>query len=404
MSRLPIWALLVVASAYLYKVVGVQRTAADPWITGDWLINYAGGFVRRGLIGEFCRRLYLLDGVDPIASLIALKASLYAALCASLIVLAAKRTIGVIDIAILLSPAALPFEVYDPLGSGRKEIALLAVFALYVVTHHFVKSSSGPIQRRWQFWYLLVAFPALTLVHEGLFFFLPFFLAYNWMKRDSIEREGTLVFGIPFTVAAGVLLLSWVFRGGDGMSAAICVSLRAMSLDPALCGGAVEALDRYDVYIGGADIARYLGLAIVAFVPLFWYATQALDASRHGRFVAGSAVAFAATLPLYALSEDWGRWMHVSMVLIFITVLACKDASVRLPSRSPMLAVASMVILCVYVSSWQMPHWIHSRLPIIKVPSVQRVAERGNVVAPLPAPWVPSPPMNFTPVSGRSVP
>jgi len=207
-SRLPIWALLVVASAYLYKVVGVQRTAADPWITGDWLINYAGGFVRRGLIGEFCRRLYLLDGVDPIASLIALKASLYAALCASLIVLAAKRTIGVIEIAILLSPAALPFEVYDPLGSGRKEIALLAVFALYVVTHHFVKSSSGRIQRRWQFWYLLVAFPALTLVHEGLFFFLPFFLAYNWMKRDSIEREGTLVFGIPFTVAAGVLLLS----------------------------------------------------------------------------------------------------------------------------------------------------------------------------------------------------
>ena len=24
----------------------------DPWVIGDWLINYAGGFVRRGLMGE----------------------------------------------------------------------------------------------------------------------------------------------------------------------------------------------------------------------------------------------------------------------------------------------------------------------------------------------------------------
>jgi hypothetical protein len=38
-------------SAYLYMVVGLQRVAAaSPWITGDWLINYADGFVRRGLI------------------------------------------------------------------------------------------------------------------------------------------------------------------------------------------------------------------------------------------------------------------------------------------------------------------------------------------------------------------
>jgi hypothetical protein len=397
--------LLIVVSAYLYMVVGLQRmAAASPWITGDWLINYADGFMRRGLVGEICRQLYLRAGIDPISSLLVFKTFLYATLCLSLLVLASKRTIGVIEIAILLSPAALPFELYDPLGSGRKEIALLAVFAVYVVVHQLITTSDGPLQRQWQFWYLLVALPALTLVHEGLFFFLPFFLAYGWMTRNSIGYRSTLVFGIPYLVATATLLLSWAFRGGAGTSAAMCSSLKAMSLDPELCGGAVAALDRYDVYIGAADVARYLGVAVATFVPLFWYATQVLDRSRHGRFAATTAMAFAATVPLYALSEDWGRWMHISAVLLFVTVLACKDISIRFPSRQPALAVACIAVTCVYVSSWQMPHWIHSPLPIIKVTSLHRVYERGSVVAPLPEPWVPSRAMNFTPVSQRSVP
>ena len=386
-------------------VVGLQRTAAaNPWITGDWLINYADGFIRRGLIGEMCRQLYLVDGIDPISALLVFKTSLYAVLCASLLVLAATRTIGIIEVAILLSPAALPFEVYDPLGSGRKEIALLAAFAVYVVVHQLVANTEGPIRRHWQFWFLLVVLPGLTLIHEGLFFFFPFFLAYGWLTRRSIDYRGTLVFGIPCMVATAVLLLSWVFRGGEGTSGAVCSSLSAMSLDPGLCGGAVAALDHYDVHIGGADIARFLGLAVVTFVPLFWYAAQALVRSRRGRFVASIAVAFAATMPLYALSEDWGRWMHISMVLMFVTLLACKDLCVRLPSRQPAVAAASFAVICMYVSLWQMPHWIHSPLPIIKVTSLRRVIERGNVVAPLSASWTPSPPMNFTPVSERSIP
>jgi hypothetical protein len=398
--------LFLVVGAYLYTVVGFQRVAAtNPWITGDWLINYADGFVRRGLIGEICRQLYLLGGVDPIASLVVLKTLLYATLCASLLVLAAKRTIGVIEIAILLSPAALPFEVYDPLGSGRKEIALLAVFALYVVVHHFVTTAAErPIQRQWQFWYLLVAFPALTLLHEGLFFFLPFFVAYGWMTRASGGYRSTFVFGIPFIVAAAALFLSWEFRGGNGTSDAMCSSLKAMALDSDLCGGAVAALDRYDVYIAGIDVARYLGLAIVTFAPLFWYATQALDRSRLGRFVAGNVIALAATMPLYVLSEDWGRWMHISTVLMFLTVLSRKDRSVRLPSRRPVLAVACIAVICVYVSSWRMPHWIHSPLPIVKViTSLHRVTERGSVVAQPGRPWPSFPGLNFAGVSFASV-
>jgi hypothetical protein len=52
-------ALFALISAYLFLVVVVQRIAASSnWITGDWLINYSDGFVRRGLMGEIGRQLH----------------------------------------------------------------------------------------------------------------------------------------------------------------------------------------------------------------------------------------------------------------------------------------------------------------------------------------------------------
>ena len=50
----------------------------DPWIVGDWLINYAGGFVRRGLPGETIRLLWKATGVAPPAWVLCLQLVLYA--------------------------------------------------------------------------------------------------------------------------------------------------------------------------------------------------------------------------------------------------------------------------------------------------------------------------------------
>jgi hypothetical protein len=364
-------ALFALISAYLFLVVGVQRLAASSaWITGDWLINYSNGFVRRGLLGEIGRQLHYSAAIDPVSVVVMCKAFCYATMCASLLLLGARRTIGLIEIAILLSPALLPFEINDPLGSGRKEIVLLALFTLYVVAGEFLPRSARPPQHEWRFWYLLVTLPVLTLIHEGLFFFFPFFLLYAWMKYDDVRGEA-LVFGVPYLVSAFALSLSWMFRGGNGIAAAMCSSLTAMAVSPDVCGGATAALERYEVHVGSRDIQRYLLLATLTFGPLIWYGAQALRPK--GRpFLGGICLAISATAPLYMVSEDWGRWLHVTGMLLFVVVLACKENTVYLPVRGPAFAVASAAAIAIFVLSWQMPHWIHSPLPILR-PSAEHV-------------------------------
>jgi hypothetical protein len=359
------FALLVIVCAYLFVIIRFQRAAeTSGWITGDWLINYSDGFVRRGAVGEMCRRLYEMAAIDPVSAIIAVKAFCYAALSAALLMLAIRRTISALELALFLSPAALPFEIYDPLGSGRKEIVLLAAFAIYLVTDLMVPDDERSFVRRWRFWYLLVALPVLTLIHEGLFFFLPFFLAYEALKRD-LRREAMLVFGIPLSVAAIAFVASFMYRGENGVSAAMCSSLSSMSLDPGLCAGAITALEHYDVYIGLADVTRYVVLGMLTFGPLLWYATQVLDSARYARLRL-MVVAVVFTLPLYLFSEDWGRWMHITAMLILVIVLACKDTAIRLPAERPVFAVVSFIAASVYVIAWHLPHWIHSPLPMVR--------------------------------------
>jgi hypothetical protein len=364
--RTSLVALLVFLTTYAIAVVYMQQLAAsNGWITGEWLINYSNGFVRRGLIGEICRQLYYLGGFNPVSVVAALKAFLYATLCASFFVLAARKTIGLIELAIIVSPSAFAFELNDPLGSGRKELALLAVFIVFVVADNLRPSTGRAVHKQWQFWYLLVSLPILTLIHEGLFFFFPFLLAYAWLKDDRLENSA-LVFGLPYTVAAAAFVLCYAFRGGAGISDAMCASLTAMSLDQGLCHGAIGALERYDVHVRSDDVARCVFLVLLSFGPLLWYAAKALTPSRRHLFVVGTCVAAVATAPLYVVSEDWGRWIHITAMLVIVTVLACKDSTVRLQARHPAFAVAYAAALSVYVVSWELPHWIHSAIPILK--------------------------------------
>ena len=370
--RVWIAALFALIAAYLFLVIVVQRIAASSnWITGDWLINYSDGFVRRGLMGEIGRQLHFTAGIDPVSVVVVCKAFGYATICASLLLLAAKRGIGLIEIAVLLSPALLPFEINDPMGSGRKEIVLLALFALYVIANEFFPRVERPMTRQWRFWYLLVSLPFLTLVHEGLFFFLPFFLLYASMKHDDVRGEA-LIFGVPFAISACAMALSWIFRGDAGIAAAICSSLTSMAVSPDVCGGATAALEGYDLHIGSGDLQRYLPLAILTFSPLLWYGAQAISAPRRRRFLAGVCLAGLSTAPLYVVSEDWGRWLHVTGMLMLVTTLACRDAHVRLPARRPAFAVPAVAAMGLFVFTWQLPHWIHSPVPIVR-PSAEQL-------------------------------
>jgi hypothetical protein len=120
--------LLVIGLAVYLRWASI---AVAPYTTGDWLINYSGGFVRRGLTGELARVIWHLTSIKPQAIVFIFQLSIYCIffLYAYRLVKPALANPGFF--LLVFSPLTFAFSVLDPFGAGRKEILYFATFAIH---------------------------------------------------------------------------------------------------------------------------------------------------------------------------------------------------------------------------------------------------------------------------------
>ena len=97
----------------------------DPWQTGDWLINYGGGFVRRGLVGELLHGL-AVDGWQLLWLVALVQVGLVLVLFTSSGILFWRTSASPAWLMLTVSPAFLMFPVLYPFGGLRKELFILA--------------------------------------------------------------------------------------------------------------------------------------------------------------------------------------------------------------------------------------------------------------------------------------
>ena len=98
-------------------------------MSGDWLINYAGGFVRRGLFGELFLTLAPV-GPPGLWLLFALQVGCYVLVLAYCTQVLTRTRFSWSAIAMVCGPAVLPFIGWDTQGGFRKEILVFVILAL----------------------------------------------------------------------------------------------------------------------------------------------------------------------------------------------------------------------------------------------------------------------------------
>ena len=354
------------AILYLYfvRVNEIQWGFRDHgYITGDWLINYTNGLVRRGLFGEIAMQTRHWFGDSPVAAVLASKAFAYAILCGSIFLLAIVKGVGLIEILFLISPWALMFDLNDPPGSGRKEILLFASFTFFALLQVFYKSPAKSILKRWDFYYLLVVMSSLAFTHEGLIFFFPFFYLPLYLKR-GFQKSDFLTFFVPYVASLLVLVVLYVFFKGDKVTAdAICNSLSPWSVNGSLGCDAIYLLSGKHPKAHIGFIKSFTPLMLLTMAPIYCYGRWIAGLTKHYLFLAMLA-ALLLTVPLYGIAIDWGRWIHISGLLFFITFFSLKGAgSASTISKSlhkPSL-IAVMLVLCMavpYTFYWRIPHTV----------------------------------------------
>jgi hypothetical protein len=150
-----IYPCVVLALAFLlafvvsgFRALEIESKSGDAYRIGDWLVNYEGGFVRRGLLGQ----MLLWEGRSFPGTLLPLVLSIQVALYGMLLVwgyrLLSPHVQSRVSILLLgLSPASFLFEALNPQGF-RKELlglVLLAVFC-HAVQRERLRIAPWPTQ------------------------------------------------------------------------------------------------------------------------------------------------------------------------------------------------------------------------------------------------------------------
>jgi len=354
-KKIPYLLLLALLGFYFFEITYLQSTfSKHPWIAGDWLINYSGGLIRRGFIGSLIIWWTENFNQQPLTILLGIKKSLYLIWLISFYVLALRKKIGLFELILSLSPWAFLFDLHDPQGSGRKELILFSVFTIYLLLTNLTWKEDRKLIKNWQFYFLLITLPLMTMIHEGLFFFFPFFFITH--LKNGFQKDQLRVVIIPYFLSFIILLVLYFRYGGDPEIAnSICKNLTANNLPDSICNGSINSISNLNIEFNFLYLKTYIPIFLLTFIPLFIYIKLAVPDNLIGLYCKSFIFILSLTLPLYFIAIDWGRWIHISAILMFTSILGIKSNILRLSIRQ---IIGTLIAGYFYIFYWIIPHSI----------------------------------------------
>lgn len=344
------------------------------WLISDWMINYQGGFIRRGLPGEVLLLISHALHISLVPLIVVSYLFFFSVLFLAARRLAINSSRNFWVIAIVLSPAFLSFQLLHPQAGYRKEIIFLAALALFAVLQRNKTLTSGQSTA-----YVVAIAVIGTLSHEAIFLYLPYFVPVLLLSGCSYAKTFKQV--APASIA-GLLAFALCahYPGNQTTVSAMCrslgYSLSAGRVDQVCGSGAIHYLLNSREFARqetSEAIARlhyfrvYPLLALIAALPLigisvhFWLGRFRKEVT----FIwAAFAITFLGSLVLFRYGIDWGRWIYIHIVSISILLLFldCLIADSR-QNHEPEAAqhglvrqILAVILLVIYATTWALPN------------------------------------------------
>lgn len=343
----------------IFRLIRVSSRGGNDWITGDWLIRYADGYVRRGLLGEVAWSVSTIPGLQLIWVVTAMQVLTFGTLAVFSVLLYVKSPPRLSTTLLFVSPAFLAFHFWDFQGGFRKEIFVLAVFAalLWWSTKSFARR-----RHRTVFLTCWALAPAIFgFVHEAMVFYAPLMLISLWLVGKRLEFSPTAL-GVT-SVFGGILAsipvgLSLVYPGGEIERQAICNSVTSAGFEPNICGAAIGAiawpLDQAIQVVADAATPLYLWLAAIALAPFVLLRVRR-------SVIISTLLATTALVPIFIVGADWGRWIHIFIAIATLTIFRLLNDQSGEESFQALNPLAGLAVAGVYTFGWHIPHFAASR-------------------------------------------
>ncbi len=311
--------ILIVLSIY-YLIV--RNNVLSNNAMSEWVINYQGGFVRRGFLGEFIFQISNFFSLNLRFSFLVLQSLLYIFYYILIYDLLKKIKPNYFILLSIFSPIFIIFPIAELEALGRKEI-LIFITLIVTINLYFKYLNNNLI-----ILFISVIFPILILVHESSIFYSLFFVSLILVTKFEYNYQfffKLLLFALP-TLICIYLVYSYPHTIQD--TARMCEELKKIGEE---CGLASVFLSKgiadHNLEVGWKinHILRYIFIFVIGFFSLIYLSTKSEFNPKKINiffckkpFILHILLLIFPSLIMYLIAVDSGRWTHMSYTCTFI--------------------------------------------------------------------------------------
>ena len=329
-----------------------------------WLLNYQGGFVRRGLPGELFFQIHELLNLHLGWIVFFFVCFLYCLFYFTFFHLLKKIEFNKIFAFAILSPIAFYFPILNSKATGQKEIIFLCFLSIFCFLLPKMKRSYAN--------YLMIFLTIIVgLSHDGSIFYLTY-LVIPFIIFFKFENLKDLFLNLaPIIIVITVLtILIYFFSGSAQHTIDICSSIKPYSHPECETIGHISHL-RFSIAgnieqkisivedIFKISNARYFSIYgtgfIFGFLPLIiLYSKSKLLVSTIGQKFHPLLILFfplLITFPIYYLAADWGRYLYISYMSSLILIIFCLTNNIFYIKRKNLVDKDNMLVKILFIIS-----------------------------------------------------
>ena len=317
---------LITLLCFSYFFLFVKHEVGNDSTISEWLINYEGGFTKRGLVGQIALEIARLFESNLRWVIFILQSFTYTVYFFLLYQLLKNLKFEKITILSIFTPIFILYPVAEIEVLARKEIIIFVIFLIYLF-----------IPRRSDLKFIsFISFTVLgILIWEPLIFFFPIILLIELIE-NNIEKINLsflkIVFGfIPSLIVAFVIIFNPLTAEEHGVMSSVlsnefnetCYMSCGLLLSKSTIAQHFKAqLGLYSFEV----LLRYFLIVLIGFYPLFALFNNSVIVKKNLLFFRffkkPTNLIYLSLLPvvvLFAMGYDWGRWVNVTYVIFVIT-------------------------------------------------------------------------------------
>ena len=321
-SKYFLFYLLVLFSFSFFFLFHKHLVANDSTIS-EWMINYSGGFTKRGIIGQIC--IYFAENLNlSLRFVILVFQTLILFIYFSLLFLFFNKVkVNKIMLLSIFSPIFLIYPVAEIEVLARKEIFVFSFYLTYMLIRNIRNKSL----------FVFIGLPIVVLIWEPVLFFLPFLIAleifnhkYKNLKNFIYQRSyvffPTIIVGIliifnPISAENHQIMENYLkinFNENCYMSCALLKSKSTILQQ-------FNFLAKYNFEV----VIRYILILIIGFGPLFYLSYFSKIKLKKIFFFGGfknllvpQLILISPIILLFTVMYDWGRIVNISYTFLIL--------------------------------------------------------------------------------------